>query len=217
MSEDAAERRGRALRENLRRRKQQARAREEGGAFEPVLEFWFGPPGMPDALQERWFKRDPAFDAAIRGRFGGAVEWALGPLRVEAADPRGALALVILLDQFPRNLFRGTARAFAGDARARRIASRAIAAGWDQALAPVERMFLYLPFEHSEAATDQERSVTLFTALPAASWHAECLGYAEAHRDVIRRFGRFPHRNQALGRASTEEELAYLATPNAGF
>jgi uncharacterized protein (DUF924 family) len=217
MSDDADERRARALRENLRRRKQQARAREEGLPVEGVLGFWFGPLGTPDALQERWFKQDPAFDALIRERFGATVEAALeGRLDQEATDPRAALALVVLLDQFPRNLFRGTARAFAGDARALALAARAIAAGWDQALTPIERSFLCLPFEHSEALADQHRSCALFAALPEAPWRAEVVRYAEAHRDVIRRFGRFPHRNQALGRESTEEERAHLAS-SAGF
>lgn len=169
-------------------------------------------------MQERWFKRDPAFDDALRERFGAAVEAALdGGFDAQAVDPRAALALVIMLDQFPRNLFRLQARAFAGDARARALATRAVDAGRDQALAPIERCFLYLPFEHSELLADQERSVALHEALPETTWRAEVVRYAEAHRDVILRFGRFPHRNQTLGRASTEAELAYLATPGSGF
>jgi uncharacterized protein (DUF924 family) len=223
MSDDAMQRRARALRENLRRRKQQARARDEnlpGEALpvDAVLAFWFGPPGVPAEMQERWFKADPEFDAAISARFEAAVEAALdGRFDAQATDPRAALALVVLLDQFPRNLFRGQARAFAGDQRARALAARALDAGWDQALASLERSFLYLPFEHSEALADQERSVALFASLPAASWRAGVVRHAEQHRDVILRFGRFPHRNQALGRVSTAAELAYLATPGAGF
>ncbi len=218
MSDNTQQRRARALRENLRRRKQQARARDEILPADAVLAFWFGPAGAPDAMQERWFKKDPAFDAAIRERFGAAVETALaGGFDAQATGAPAALALAILLDQFPRNLFRGEARAFAGDPRARALAARAIDAGWDQALAPIERIFLYLPFEHSEALADQDRSVALFAALPATPWRDKVVWYAEAHRDVIRRFGRFPHRNQALGRVSTEEERAYLATPGAGF
>ena len=218
MNEDAVERRGRALRENLRRRKQQARARDEVLPVEPVLGFWFGPPDVPGEMQERWFKRDPAFDEAIRDGFGATVAAALdGRFDAQAADPRAALALVILLDQFPRNLFRGQARAFAGDARARALATRIVDSGRDQVLTPIERSFLYLPFQHSEALADQERSVGLFLALPDTAWRAEVVRYAEAHRDVIVRFGRFPHRNQTLGRASTAAELAYLATPGSGF
>jgi uncharacterized protein (DUF924 family) len=220
MSEDAIERRARALRENLRRRKQQARGREDAAPFAAVLAFWFAPPGDPahGTFEKRWFDKDDAFDAECRKHFAPAVEAAIaGRYDDEATDARAVLALVILLDQFPRNLYRGTPHAFAGDARARLHADRAIAAGWDQVLAPVERNFLYLPFEHSETLADQERSVVLFAALPEASWRAEVVGYAEAHRDVIRRFGRFPHRNQALSRASTAEEAAYLATAGSGF
>jgi uncharacterized protein (DUF924 family) len=213
MSDDAQQRRARALRENLRRRKEQARAREEMLPVEAVLAFWLGPSGAPDEPPERWFKKDPALDDAIRERFAAAVDAALdGRFDDQATDARTALALAILLDQFPRNLFRGQARAFAGDARARALAARAVDAGWDKALAPGARILFYLPFEHSEALADQDRAVALFASLPAAPWSEKAVRYAEAHRDVIRRFGRFPHRNQALGRESTPEELAYLAT-----
>ena len=130
-----------------------------------------------------------------------------------AVDAEGALALAILLDQFPRNIYRGTPRAFAADAKARDAARNALAAGHDQAVAPFMRAFLYLPFEHSEDMADQDRSVALFRALGDEKY----LGFAIGHRDVIARFGRFPHRNEILGRRSTPDELAYLRQPGAGF
>jgi len=186
-----------------------------------VLSFWFGRPGSPEYGQPRseWFRKDEAFDAGIRARFLPAVEVALaGGLSVWAAEPQGLLALLILLDQFPRNLFRGTARAFAGDAQARHLAEVAIDRGWDSNLTAGEKLFVYLPFEHSEALADQERSVALFSALAAG--HPGCEGfldYAHRHHEVIARFGRFPHRNAALGRPSTPEETSYLAQPGSGF
>ena len=128
------------------------------------------------------------------------------------SDPRGTLALIVLLDQFSRNLHRNLPEAFAADAKVREIARAAIARGVDQRLGPVERMFMYLPFEHSEELSDQDEAVRLLTTLGE-----EMVRYAEDHRDVIRRFGRFPHRNAALGRVSTPEELDYLAQPDAGF
>ena len=129
----------------------------------------------------------------------------------------GLLAQTLVLDQFPRNLFRGQARAFAGDAQARAIALQLIDSGAHLALHPLQRWFVYLPLEHAEDLALQERSVALFSALAADAGMADALDYAERHRDVIHRFGRFPHRNAALGRASTAEELAYLATPGSGF
>ncbi len=193
----------------------------EGASPVDVLSFWFGRPGTPEYGQPRgeWFRKDEAFDAAIRTRFLPAVETALaGGLSGWAEEPQGLLALLILLDQFPRNLFRGTARAFAGDAQARQLAGLAIAGGWDRKLTAGEKIFVYLPFEHSEALADQERSVALFSALAAG--HPGCEGfldYAHRHHEVIARFGRFPHRNAALGRPSTPEETSYLAQPGSGF
>lgn len=181
-----------------------------------VLDFWFGPPGSPGHGEARaiWFEADPAFDAEVRRWFEADVESAArGGHDGMAAGAEGALALVILLDQFPRNLYRGTARAFATDARARSVAEEALAAGHDRTLAPFMRPFLYLPFEHSEAMADQDRSVALFRALG----DEKALSFAISHRDVIARFGRFPHRNAALGRASTAEELAFLEQPGADF
>ncbi|KAB2844100.1 MAG: DUF924 domain-containing protein [Burkholderiales bacterium] len=186
-----------------------------------VLDFWFGVPGSPEHGKPRecWFRKDADFDAAIRARFGSVVSEALaGGLVDWAGDPRSALALLVLLDQFPRNLFRLSAEAFAGDARARVLAREIVAARWDGGLAPVERVFVYLPFEHSEDGADQDRAVALFAALAQAqSGFAGFLDYAERHREVIRRFGRFPHRNAALGRASTPAEALYLAQPGSGF
>jgi uncharacterized protein (DUF924 family) len=183
----------------------------EAGA---VLEFWFGAP--PIASRPEWFRKDPAFDEAIRSRFGALVDDAIAGRLGWAAEHR--LAEILLLDQFPRNLFRGQARAFAGDARAVGLALALIDEGADAALHPLARWFVYLPLEHAEDLMLQDRSVALFAALAAAEPQmASALDYAERHRDVIRRFGRFPHRNEALGRASTPDELAYLATPGSGF
>jgi uncharacterized protein (DUF924 family) len=179
-----------------------------------VLDFWFA--GDPAAQRKVWFEKDAAFDAACR-RFGEAAEAAKqGALAAWRETPRGALALVLLLDQFPRNLHRGSPDAFAADRLARTTAADVIARGFDQALTPIERMFLYLPFEHSEALADQDESVRLSETLRATCGD-ELAGHAERHRDIIRRFGRFPHRNVALARASTPEEQAYLSEASAGF
>ncbi|HEX6012488.1 MAG TPA: DUF924 family protein [Geminicoccaceae bacterium] len=178
-------------------------------ALEDVLSFWFAPDG-----RERWFEPDPAFDAEIARRFAPMVgDAAAGRLDAFAGEPRGALALCVLLDQFPRSIWRGTPRAFAQDEAARRVADRAVAAGLDRDLPPEQRLFLYLPFEHSESLADQERSVALMAGLGDAEW----LDYAVRHRDVIARFGRFPHRNAVLGRESTPEEAAFLAEPGSSF
>jgi len=185
-----------------------------------ILRFWFE--GDHLAFQERWFKRDDAFDAAIRARFGTLPAAArAGALDAWAATPGGALALAIVLDQFPRNLHRGHAEAFACDAKARAVARQAVLRDrHDLKLTPTERTFLYLPFEHSEAMADQDLSVALFEGLrddPVQRAPGGPIDYAWRHWQVIRRFGRFPHRNAALGRESTAEEAAYLATPGAGF
>ena len=169
---------------------------------EEVLRFW------REAGPKRWFKADPAFDEAIRGRFLAAWEAALaGRISAWEETPEGALALLIVLDQFPRNMFRGDARSFATDAQARAVAGRAIERGFDQNFAPSERNFFHLPYMHSEDLADQDRAVEL----AQASGDAEGVKHAEAHRDLIGRFGRFPFRNQALGRASTPAEAEYLA------
>jgi uncharacterized protein (DUF924 family) len=190
-----------------------------------ILDFWFGAPGDPGrgGFRGLWFERSDAFDAEIRRRFLADVEDAASGARdAWAATPAGALALLILLDQFPRNLFRGDPRAFATDARARAIAAAALEAGHDRALGPVERVFLCLPFEHSEDLADQDRSVALFEAIPegggyTAEVRAMAIRAARSHREIVARFGRFPHRNAALGRATTEEEAAFLREPNSSF
>ena len=165
-----------------------------------VVDFW------RVAGAEKWFGKDAAFDADFRDRFLAAHEAAAsGALDSWAETADGALALMILLDQFPRNAFRGTARMFATDAKALVLADAAIGAGLDAEVEPALRAFLYLPFEHSEALADQDRAVALFRPLGA-----DLLHWAEVHRDIIVRFGRFPHRNAVLGRSSTVEELAFL-------
>ena len=188
-----------------------------------VLSFWFGQPGDAEYLQSRaiWFRKSAPFDAEVRSRFGGAVDAALagelGAWSETRNDPaHGTLALILLLDQFTRNMFRDTAQAFAGDAQARALAVRAIDAGWNLKLAPIERMFTYLPFEHSESLRDQYEAVWLFEQLAAAGLPDQ-LPWSQKHFEVIRRFGRFPHRNEILGRTSTAEELAFLAQPGSRF
>ena len=151
-----------------------------------LLAFW------RDAGMGKWFRGGEAFDAECRTRW--------------LDDAEGSLALLILLDQIPRNIFRGSGHAFATDPLAVHVATRAIDAGFDAQVDPLLRMFCYLPFEHSEALRDQDRAIELFTALGDAN----LLGYANAHRDVIVQFGRFPHRNAALGRENTPAEQAWL-------
>jgi uncharacterized protein (DUF924 family) len=181
-----------------------------------VLEFWFGE--SPHRSRAVWFIKDPDFDAAIRARFGEAVEAGLrGAFADWPATPHAALARVILLDQFTRNIFRDTPRAFEGDALARSVAVAVVDAGQDRALDRYERQFLYLPFEHSESAADQDRSIELFSALARDTGDDSQLPWAARHADIIRRFGRFPHRNDILGRASTPDEIAFLKEPGSRF
>lgn len=187
-----------------------------------VLDFWFLPEGAEGHGKQRieWFRKDEAFDAALRERFGALIQQALaGGLREwDELGPRGTLARIIVLDQFTRNAFRGAPEAFAGDTLALASAQQLVDTGEHLTLSPVERQFTYMPFEHAEDARMQEQAVSLFTEL--ATQHegfGEALDYAHRHRGVIARFGRFPHRNPILGRASTPEELAYLALPGAGF
>ncbi len=174
-----------------------------------VLEFWFS-----DAARPHWFVRSEAFDARVRDVLGPLhTQAAHGELDGWATDARGALALVILLDQAPRNLHRGSADAFATDELALRHARTAVDLGLDRELGEEERVFLYLPFEHSESLADQDRCVALMSGLPNPMW----LDYAERHRQVIARFGRFPHRNAVIGRESTAEELEFLTQPGSSF
>jgi uncharacterized protein (DUF924 family) len=228
---ERAARQAAALRENLKRRKQQAR--ERAAAERPidvqargraVRDFWFGAPDSPDFGRWRyvWFERDEAFDRLCADFRDDHERAARGDYDAVAERPAGAVALVLLLDQFPRNLFRGTVQAFATDARARATAARAVDAGMDRLVLPVERMFLYLPFQHCESLENQRRSVDLFESLPltpefSAAERDHAVDYAHRHKAIIERFGRFPHRNAALGRASTPEEIAFLAEPNSSF
>jgi uncharacterized protein (DUF924 family) len=182
-----------------------------------VLDFWFDP--SHEAL---WFERDDAFDAQIRTRFGALHERAArGELDGWTAQPQSWLALLIVLDQFSRNLHRGDARAFACDGQAQRIALEGIGRGFDQQLPPYQRAFAYLPLEHAEDGGLQAWCVDLFDRLhqahPEVPLYASYLDYARRHGEVIERFGRFPHRNAVLGRASTPDEADYLAQPGAGF
>jgi uncharacterized protein (DUF924 family) len=166
-----------------------------------IVSFW------RDAGPDKWFEKDDDFDSTIRSRFLVVHEAAArGDLAAFEDSAEGALALVILLDQFPRNMFRGTRRAFATDPTARAVANRAIARGFDRGADAVMRQFFYLPFMHSELLSDQERCVALYEALGDPN----LVKFAMEHRDVIAKFGRFPHRNGFLGRDSTAAERAFL-------
>ncbi len=193
-----------------------------------VLDFWLGAPVPTDASaltrQPLWFTKSDTLDADIRSRFGDWVRDArAGRLDGWAETAHGRLALVVLLDQFSRNAWRGQPESFAGDAKALALALAAQDNGHWEAVAPLARFFLALPLEHAEDPALQARSVALFRQLVAQATPetekvlAGALDYAEQHQDVIARFGRFPHRNAVLGRTSTEEEKTYLAQPGAGF
>jgi uncharacterized protein (DUF924 family) len=189
-----------------------------------VLDFWFGPADDPGHLHARpqWFRKDAAFDAQVAQRFGGLIEQALdGGIDSWVAPPLAALpalARVIVLDQFPRNAFRNSARMFAGDAMALQTARALVASGLDRQLSGVQRQFAYLPFEHAEDRAHQRTSVQLFEQLgrdePAL---AGLLEWAQRHHDIVERFGRFPHRNALLGRLSSAEELEFLQQPGSSF
>ncbi len=187
-----------------------------------VLDFWFGRPDETHHLRTRpeWFRKDPAFDAAIHERFGALIDAALrGELAGWAAQPRSALAEVIVLDQFTRNTRRDTAGMFAGDARALAAARALVASGADRTLPGVMRQFVYLPFEHAEDLAEQQQSMCLFTALEAdePALAGGLVEWARRHQEIVARFGRFPHRNAALGRTSTPEETEFLKQPGSGF
>lgn len=193
--------------------------------FEPVLRFWLGEPGgEPLANQPLWFKKDPAFDAEVRERFGELVErGGRGGLEGWRATARGALAYVILLDQLPRNIHRGKPESFAHDARALEATLVAMARGFEDELGTVERWFLYMPLMHAEDLGYQERCVDAFQRLEAAAEGQMrevlrgAVDYAVRHRDVVARFGRFPHRNVILGRTSTPDEIEFLTQPGSSF
>ena len=191
-----------------------------------ILDFWLGPLDdqgfSDDAHRQQWFQKDDAFDQALRDRFGALHERASrGELDGWRDTPRGRLALVIVLDQFSRNLFRGRAAMFAQDEAALALARTALAHGDEAALAPQERYFLYMPFMHSEALADQEKCVALFEGARAsvAPERRDAFDpkWAVMHRDIVARFGRFPHRNEILGRQSTPEEVAFLEEPGSSF
>jgi uncharacterized protein (DUF924 family) len=182
-----------------------------------VLRFWFGD-APPYVARAEWFRKNDAFDREIERRFGPAIDEALrGGLLPWDGTPPGALARILVLDQFTRNVFRNTPKAFAGDRLALAAAREMVASGRDQTLAPVQRNFVYLPFEHAEDLSMQDESVRLFTQLDAASPAPDALDYAHRHRAIVARFGRFPHRNAILGRESTPEEIDFLKQPGSSF
>ena len=183
-----------------------------------VLLFWFGGPGERGKRQKRWFEKSEAFDRQVNDRFAAAYESAAaGNLSHWRGGPHDCLALILLLDQLPRNMFRDTPRAFAADPLALDAARHAVAEGHDRTLLPVERLFVYLPFEHSESLEDQVRACELTKPLEAFPETFDAYRYAVAHRDIIQRFGRFPHRNAILGRPSTPEEIEFLKQPGSSF
>lgn len=190
---------------------------------EQILRFWFDDPedsqGEYGQQRQVWFKKDAAFDDAIRRLFLEDVERAAaGELLAWREEPRACLVLVLLLDQFPRNLFRGDARSFASDRAALDITNHALAQGFERQVLPVERIFFYLPLEHSENLADQERCVELVRSLAANHPEFESyLDYAQRHHDVIKQFGRFPHRNEILGRETTPAEAEFLQQPGSRF
>ncbi|MGD2183433.1 DUF924 family protein [Lusitaniella coriacea] len=189
-------------------------------SIQAILDFWFGKPGEGDYGKPRsvWFVKNAAFDEEIRSRFLDAYERAAtGEFSEWKETPLGSLALILLLDQFPRNLFRNHPKAFATDAYARSVTVDAITQNFDQTLLPVQRWFIYLPLEHSENLEDQNRCVELFSQLKDDPHSASTIDYARRHRDVIQRFGRFPHRNKILGRKSTPQEEEFLQQPGSSF
>lgn len=191
-----------------------------GEDFREVLDFWFGPAGSPEYGKSRkeWFSKSDEFDEAIRTRFLDLhLRAAGGQMQAWEAAPDSLLALILALDQFPRNLFRGSARAFASDAQAQAAALLAVTRGHDRALLPVQRVFVYLPFEHAEDLALQRRCVELFEGLRGEPDSAGNIDYARRHCEIIARFGRFPHRNAVLGRLSTPEEIEFLKQPGSSF
>lgn len=187
--------------------------------IDDVFDFWFGPVGSPEHGKVRalWFTKSDATDQLIRDRFADATERAIaGEYDGWNATPRGALALILVLDQFTRNIHRDTPRAFAGDGKALKIACKLVYSSRDRRLEPLERWFAYMPFEHSERLIDQYESVRLFEEL-ARDGVAEPLDWAIKHFNVVKRFGRFPHRNEILGRESTPEEVEFLKEAGSRF
>jgi uncharacterized protein (DUF924 family) len=185
-----------------------------------VLDFWFGREDEPGygEFRAEWFRKDPGFDAAVKELFGELYEEAAaGHLDGWRDDARGCLALVIVLDQFPRNMFRGDGRTHATDAKALETSKYAVEHALDRELPAFQRMFLYMPFMHSENASDQLRSVELFGRLADEPGAPDVTSYAVGHMKIVERFGRFPHRNEILGRATTPEEAEFLKTEGSSF
>jgi uncharacterized protein (DUF924 family) len=185
-----------------------------------VLDFWFGREGEPGygEFRDAWFQKDAEFDREVQERFGTLYERAAaGELDGWRDDARSCLALVICLDQFPRNMFRGDGRTHATDAQAVDTASHALERALDRELPPFQRMFLYMPFMHSEDLEDQRRSVELFGRLAEKPGAPDVTSYAVGHMEIVERFGRFPHRNAILGRETTPEEAEFLRGPNSSF
>lgn len=185
-----------------------------------VLDFWFGPEDEPGygEWREAWFRKDEAFDDEVRERFGELYEEAAsGALDGWRDDARSCLALVILLDQFPRNMFRGDPRTHATDDKALEASKYAVDRALDRELPGFQRQFLYMPFMHSEDLEDQRRSVELFEILAGVPDSTDVTSYAARHMEIVERFGRFPHRNELLGRASTPEEAEFLGQPGSSF
>ena len=185
-----------------------------------VLDFWFGREGEEGygEFREAWFNRDPEFDREIRDRFEPVYEEATaGRLDHWKSEARSCLALIVVLDQFPRNMYRGDARMYAADEKAREAARHAVEHTYDRELSPHGRLFIYLPFEHSEELDDQRLSVELFRGLATEMGSEDLLGYAVRHLQIVERFGRFPHRNEILGRRTTLEESKFLSGPDSSF
>ena len=183
-----------------------------------ILTFWFGADEDHGNSRQQWFRKDAAFDDEIHARFVAIyAQAAAGKLAHWQEQPLDCLALIILLDQFPRNMFRGTGRAFESDSLARDAARHALAQGYDRNMLPVERQFVYLPLEHSELLAEQEQCLTLMKELSAFPDTHDLHVWSEKHLVIIRRFGRFPHRNRLLGRESTAEEIEFLRQPGSGF
>jgi len=191
--------------------------------IDEILHFWFGEPGSGNdsysVRRKLWFVKNPDTDQIIRDRFLPLYEAAAsGQFDNWCNTPEGSLALILLLDQFPRNMFRNQPKAFATDEKAREISKGAIAQGFDHHLIPIRRLFIYLPLEHSENLEDQNQSVSLSHQLAEQSPElADCYTYALRHQEVIERFGRFPHRNKILDRETTQSEAEFLKQPGSSF
>ena len=188
-----------------------------------ILDFWFGAPGSAEYATERkaWFVKSDAFDQTILSRFGDDVRRAIDgeydDWAQESAPNRQTLAYIVMLDQFPRNIYRHTGDMYAGDDKALAAAQAMVADGRDTSLEPIERVFCYLPYEHSESLAIQEESLRLFAQLVGQPAGGDFINYAKAHHVIVERFGRFPHRNALLGRESTPEEIAFLKEPGSSF